>query len=142
MDVMKRWTPSLDSVLACWLLLGLACRLFVPAGFMVAPGDGAWPVVPCPGVAAESHPPTGHVSHSADQGPSEDDEEHPYGGGDAACFLGVSFALAAEVDAVDATPFRLPETRYQAPPSTPSLGACEAACYQPRGPPTPLSLPV
>jgi hypothetical protein len=142
MDVMKRWRPSLDRVLACSLLLGLAGRIFVPAGFMVGPGDGAWPVVLCPGVTPDSHAATGHGSHSADHGRSEDPEEQPYDGDDSACFLGVFFALAAEVDAVDVAPFRLPETRYHAPSGAPSVGAGVAAAPRPRGPPAPLSIPA
>jgi hypothetical protein len=133
---MKRWTRSLDFVLACWLLLGLAGRVFVPAGFMVEWGAGTWPVVPCPGVTPETHSAPGH-GHPADQGP-EDDEE-PNGGG-TACYLGVFFALSAEVDAVDPTPFHLPETRYSAPLSAPSVGAGVAAPSRPRGPPAPLSI--
>lgn len=137
---MKHWSPRLDVVLACWLLLGFAARIFVPAGFMLEPGDGPWPVTVCPGMTPERSSASAHCPLQ-DGRRSEDGREDAHDG-DGACFLGAFFALAAEVDAVEVTPFRLPETGDHTPAEMPSATSGEAPLSQPRGPPVAHSLPA
>lgn len=91
---------------AALLLLALLIRMAVPPGYMLAPGAGAWPVVPCDGFGPAPPPaaPDAHAAHSghdmahgghhAHQAPPGEDAPEPTHKTDHPCAFG---GLAAGV---------------------------------------------
>jgi hypothetical protein len=118
--------------LACWALLGLVARVFVPAGFMVGATDGDWPIVACPGqnlgVLQPTHRDTEHE-------PQRGDTEAP-------CLSGHFFALTGEVDASDSAPATLPESARTQSTDSGLRDAGLVGSVHPRGPPSTRSVAV
>jgi hypothetical protein len=130
---MKRSSCLPSTLLAAWVLLGLAARVFVPAGFMPGPIADGWPVVSCPGQSHGTRLANGPLADGQKGHEGHEDDC------DADCYQGLFFALAAEVDAVDVAPVDLPETERLLVVDVASAAPHSADSPRPRGPPTSTS---
>lgn len=137
-------------------VLGLASRVFVPAGFMPAPLDEGWPIKICPSVLSGdalifgTRGPAGSVAghharhdpHRQHESPDPAPHEHHSSGEEGAphnlCPVGAFFASSALLESGEALVFA-PEIVHQtASADSQPAKLAPVAGPQPRGPPSEL----